>query len=73
MQISAPKATMNLQWQPIDNAQTASMATQVWHFKYKFLIGDFIGLLVRILLLFISLLPLLFVITGAYMVFQEKD
>jgi uncharacterized iron-regulated membrane protein len=64
---------MNLQWQPIDNAQTASMATQVWNFRYKFHIGDFIGLPVRILWLFISLLPLLFVITGAYMVFQEKD
>ena len=64
---------MNLQWQPIDNAQTASMATQVWNFRYKFHIGDFIGLPVRILWLFFSLLPLFFVITGAYILYYRKN
>jgi len=54
------------------DAQNASIASQVWHFKYKFHIGDFIGLPIRILWLFFSLLPLFFVITGAYIWYFKK-
>ena len=82
LRIKMPKETYAYSWVWVDiytgeilkvyDAQTASMATQVWHFKYKFHIGDFIGLPVRILWLFISLLPLLFVITGAYILYFRK-
>ena len=44
------------------DASPASLATQVWNFKYKFHIGKFIAWPVKILWLFLSLLPSSFVI-----------
>lgn len=49
-----------------DVSQT-STATQVWNFKYKFYIGDFIGWPVKVLWLTISLMPFLFVLSGVYL------
>lgn len=49
------------------DASATSTATKVWHFKYKFHIGDFIGWPVKILWLLLSLLPSFFVLSGIYL------
>lgn len=54
------------------DASKASIATQAWHFKYKFHIGDFIAWPVSILWLVLSLLPTFFVISGLYLYWQRK-
>lgn len=54
------------------DASLTSAATQVWNFKYKFHIGDFIGWPVKILWLLLSLLPGFFVITGMYLWCKRK-
>jgi uncharacterized iron-regulated membrane protein len=55
------------------DASRTSVATQVWNFKYKFHIGDFIGWPVKILWLLLSLLPCFFVITGMYLWCKRKQ
>jgi len=54
------------------DASKASIATQVWHFKYKFHIGEFLGWPVKVLWLFLSLLPSFFVISGCYLLVKRK-
>ncbi|WP_448549667.1 PepSY-associated TM helix domain-containing protein [Thalassotalea fusca] len=54
------------------DASQASLATQVWNFKYKFHIGEFLGWPVKVLWLFISLLPSFFVISGFYLLIKRK-
>jgi len=49
------------------DATKASTATQVWNFKYKFHIGEFIGWPIKILWLLFSLLPSFFIISGCYL------
>tara|TARA_R110001583_G_C5662555_1_gene409810 strand:- start:1797 stop:2978 length:1182 start_codon:yes stop_codon:yes gene_type:complete len=55
------------------DASRASAATQVWNFKYKFHIGEFIGWPVKVLWLLLSLLPCFFVITGMYLWCKRKQ
>lgn len=54
------------------DASNTSIATQVWNFKYKFHIGDFIGWPVKILWLLISLMPCFFVCSGIYLWIKRK-
>ncbi len=54
------------------DASETSVATQVWNFKYKFHIGEFIGWPVKILWLLISLLPCFFIISGIYLWLKRK-
>ncbi len=54
-----------------DASQTSS-ATQIWHFKYKFHIGEFIHWSVKWLWLLLSLLPSFFVITGIYLFLKRR-
>lgn len=54
------------------DASSASRATQVWNFKYKFHIGEFIGWPVKVLWLFISLMPSFFAISGIYLWTKRK-
>lgn len=49
------------------NAGKASWTTQVWNFRYKFHIGEFIGWPVKVLWLLISASPVFFVFTGIYL------
>ena len=55
------------------DASKASIATKVWHFKYKFHIGEFIGWPVRVLWLFICLLPCFFIFSGLYLWLKRKS
>jgi uncharacterized iron-regulated membrane protein len=55
------------------DASKTSLATQVWNFKYKFHIGDFIGWPVKILWLFVSLMPCFFVLSGIYLWIKRKQ
>ncbi len=48
------------------DASQASTATRIWNFKYKFHIGDFAGLPIRIAWLLLSLLPMFFVVSGLW-------
>lgn len=54
------------------DASETSVATQIWNFKYKFHIGDFIGWPVKILWLFISLMPCFFILSGIYLLIKRK-
>lgn len=54
------------------DASDTSLATQVWHFKYKFHIGEFIGWPIKILWLLISLTPCFFIFTGVYLWLKRK-
>jgi len=54
------------------DASETSIATQVWNFKYKFHIGDFIGWPVKILWLHISLLPCFFILSGIYLWLKRR-
>ncbi len=49
------------------NASTTTLATQVWNFRYKFHIGEFIGWPIKMLWLLLSLLPCFFIISGIYL------
>ncbi|MGL1956639.1 MAG: PepSY domain-containing protein [Colwellia sp.] len=49
------------------DASKSSLATQIWNFKYKFHIGEFIGWPVKVLWLIVSLLPCFFVLSGIYL------
>lgn len=53
------------------DASKASLATQVWNFKYKFHIGEFIGEPIKLLWLLLSLLPSFFVVSGIYLVVKR--
>jgi uncharacterized iron-regulated membrane protein len=55
------------------DASDTSVATQVWNFKYKFHIGEFIGWPVKVLWLLISLMPCLFILSGLYIWWQRKS
>lgn len=48
------------------NAGDASLATQVWNFRYKFHIGEFIAFPIKFLWLLFSLLPIFFLASGIY-------
>ena len=56
------------------NAADTSLATAIWHFKYKFHIGDFAHPLVRWLWLILALVPGVFVVSGVwlYLVRRQK-
>jgi uncharacterized iron-regulated membrane protein len=49
------------------DASGATLATRVWNFKYKLHIGDFAGMTVRIVWLWLSLLPAFFVVSGVWL------
>lgn len=49
------------------NAQQSNLATQVWHFKYKFHIGQFISPHMEWLWLIFSMSPILFLFTGLWL------
>lgn len=49
------------------DASAASTATRVWNFKYRFHIGDFSGLPIRVLWLLLALLPSAFLFTGLWL------
>jgi len=55
------------------DASKASVATQVWNFKYKFHIGEFIGWPIKVLWLLLSLLPAFFIATGSYLLIKRKN
>jgi len=55
------------------DASKTSIATKVWNFKYKFHIGDFIAWPVKVLWLFLSLLPCFFVISGVYLWLKRQQ
>jgi uncharacterized iron-regulated membrane protein len=55
------------------DASPASLATQVWNFKYKLHIGKFITWPVKILWLFLSLLPSSFVIYPRHLKMQFQS
>lgn len=55
------------------DATASSTATKVWHFKYKFHIGDFIAWPVKLLWLLLSLLPSFFVISGVYLYLKRRS
>lgn len=59
-------------WLNSFDASKASIATQVWNFKYKFHIGEFIGWPIKTLWLFISLMPCFFVCTGVYLWLKRR-
>ncbi|MDC8830746.1 PepSY-associated TM helix domain-containing protein [Alteromonas gilva] len=48
------------------DASKANFTTQVWHFKYKFHIGDFAGPVIQLLWFVIALLPCFFAASGIY-------
>ena len=54
------------------DASETSVATQVWNFKYKFHIGEFIGWPVKVLWLLISLMPCFFILSGIYLWVKRK-
>lgn len=54
------------------DASNVSLATQIWNFKYKFHIGDFIAWPIKILWFLLSLLPSFFVISGVYLWLKRK-
>jgi len=54
------------------DASKTSLATQVWNFKYKFHTGDFIGWPIKIIWLFISLMPCFFTLSGIYLWIRRK-
>lgn len=56
----------------IFNASKASLTTQVWNFRYKFHIGEFLGWPIKVLWLFISLLPVFFVCSGVYLAIKRR-
>ena len=56
----------------IFDASQTSIATKIWNFKYKFHIGEFIGWPVKLLWLFISLMPCFFVLSGVYLWIKRK-
>lgn len=82
LRIKMPKETHAYSWSWADpytgdqlahfDASQLSIASQVWHFKYKFHIGDFIAWPVSVLWLLLSLLPCFFVISGLYLVWQRR-
>lgn len=49
------------------NAAEASLATRVWHFKYKFHIGEFFHPLLKVLWLILALMPILFIVSGLWL------
>ncbi|SEK42039.1 Uncharacterized iron-regulated membrane protein [Colwellia chukchiensis] len=49
------------------DASKSSLATKVWHFKYKFHIGDFFAWPVKLLWLLLSLMPSFLVLSGLYL------
>ncbi|QBG36476.1 PepSY-associated TM helix domain-containing protein [Litorilituus sediminis] len=82
LRIKMPEETHGYSWSWADpysgeqlahfDASQLSIASQVWHFKYKFHIGDFIAWPVSLLWLFFSLLPCFFVASGLYLYWQRK-
>lgn len=48
------------------DASKASIASKVWHFRYSFHIGDFIGWPIKFLWVVIALLPVFFFFSGIY-------
>jgi len=54
-------------------ASGATLATRVWNFKYKFHIGDFAGLPIRIVWLWLSLLPAFFVVSGVWLWWRRRS
>ncbi|WP_448569288.1 PepSY-associated TM helix domain-containing protein [Thalassotalea ganghwensis] len=64
--------TSNNQLIGVFDASQANLATKIWHFKYKFHIGEFIGWPIKIIWLFLSLLPSFFVISGFYLLYKRK-
>jgi uncharacterized iron-regulated membrane protein len=54
------------------DASQTSIATQVWNFKYKFHIGEFIGWPIKVLWLFLSFLPSLFTFSGCYLWLKRR-
>lgn len=57
----------------IFDASETSTATQIWNFKYKFHIGDFIGWPVKVLWLLISLMPCFFILSGIYLWIKRQQ
>jgi uncharacterized iron-regulated membrane protein len=55
------------------DASDTSVATQIWNFKYKFHIGEFIGWPVKVLWLLLSLMPCFFILSGLYIWWQRKS
>jgi len=56
----------------VHDASVASTATRVWNFKYKFHIGDFAGLPIRVLWLLLSLVPTFFVVSGVWLWWRKR-
>ncbi len=54
------------------DASKLSRANKVWHFKYKFHIGEFIAWPIKVLWLLLSLVPGFFVISGVYLWWQRQ-
>lgn len=54
------------------NASNQSLATQVWNFRYKFHIGEFVALPIKFIWLFLSILPAFFVSSGIYFWLKRK-
>ena len=53
------------------NASQANLATQIWNFRYRFHIGDFYGLPVRLIWIAIALAPVFFLMGGLYLFYRR--
>jgi len=53
------------------DASQANLATQVWNFRYRFHIGDFYGLTLRLIWIVIALAPVFFVVGGLYLFYRR--
>ena len=53
------------------DASQANLATQVWNFRYRFHIGDFYGVPLRIFWVVIALAPVFFLIGGLYLFYRR--
>lgn len=53
------------------DASQANLATQIWNFRYRFHIGDFYGLTLRLLWLPIALAPVFFLLGGLYLFYRR--
>jgi len=53
------------------DASQANLVTQVWNFRYRFHIGDFYGMAIRLIWLLIALAPTFFVASGLYLFFRR--
>ncbi|MCH9690694.1 MAG: PepSY domain-containing protein [Gammaproteobacteria bacterium] len=53
------------------DASQANLTTQLWNFRYRFHIGDFYGLTLRLVWLILALVPVFFLLSGLYLFYYR--